>query len=195
MLSTTIINGSTDSDKNRSTVIEHLKAYAQDSDRSVVHFFYNHSNRSRLEARHVFESYIKQIIGHLDMFHIPCPPQPRSYIKRFYENEQQIPAFREIVNEILVPLCQSQPGIIFVMDGLDECDRSQTLRVLEGLREIAKQSSVRVFISSREGLDLPGAIPGCATINIAEDGSKADLRAFVEWKIEMKNERKTTYGE
>ncbi|PLB54061.1 hypothetical protein P170DRAFT_7759 [Aspergillus steynii IBT 23096] len=175
---------------------EHLKSCTQDSGHIVAHFFYTHSNRSRLEAKHVFESYIKQIIGHFDMFRIPCPPQARSLIKRFYGNDQQIPTFREIIHEILVPLCQSQSGIILVMDGLDECDRSQTLMVLGALRETAEQSPVRIFVSGREGLDLPGAIPNCNTINMADEGSKADLRAFVEWKIHMKvKERQLTENE
>lgn len=82
------------------------------------------------------------------------------------------------------------------MDGLDECDRSQTLKVFEALREIYKLRSVKVFVSGREGLDTTGAIPGCATINIADDGNNDDLRAFVEWKIQIKlDERQLTESE
>ncbi|KAK1148149.1 hypothetical protein N8T08_010791 [Aspergillus melleus] len=179
-----------------STVIQHLKAITQGTQCIVAHFFYSHSKLSRLEARHVFESYIKQIVGHLDLFQIACPGSIRSFIKRFYETDQQIPTFGEIIHEIFVPLCQSHPGIIFVMDGLDECDRSQTLKVFEALREISKLRSVKVFVSGREGLDMAGAIPGCATINIADDGNNDDLRAFVEWKIQIKlNERQLTESE
>ncbi|KAI9036894.1 uncharacterized protein KD926_001209 [Aspergillus affinis] len=179
-----------------STGIQHLKAITQGSRCIVAHFFYSHSNRSKLEARHVFESYIKQIVGHLDSFQIACPGPIRSFIKRFYENDQQIPTFSEIVHEILVPLCHSRPGIIFIMDGLDECYLLQILEVFEALREISRQRSVKVFLSGREGLDLPRAIPSCATINIADDGSNDDLRAFVEWKIQTKlKERQLTENE
>ncbi|KAH8432790.1 uncharacterized protein LDX57_010417 [Aspergillus melleus] len=179
-----------------STVIQHLKSITQGTQCIVAHFFYSHSNRSRLDARHVFESYIKQIVGHLDLFQIACPGPIRSFIKRFYETDQQIPTFREIIHEIFLPLCQSRPGIIFVMDGLDECNRSQTLKVFEALREISKLRSVKVFVSGREGLDMTGAIPGCATINIADDGNNDDLRAFVDWKIQIKmKERQLTESE
>ena len=45
----------------RSTAVQYMIQTSQKNGYLVAHFFYSHSNKSRLKAAHLFRSYIKQI--------------------------------------------------------------------------------------------------------------------------------------
>jgi nucleoside phosphorylase len=153
----------------------------------VAHFFYSHSNQSRLSARHAFESYAKQIIGYLDMIQKPCPEHVISCVKRFYGPKQDVPSFLEIMHGIILPLCEILPGLVLVVDGLDECEQGEVLLVCEGIRLVLKMNSTRVLISGRESLAVTDRIQGSAKINLSEREGRSDIiRKFIEWKIDNK---------
>ena len=177
----------------RSTAIEHMIQTSQTTGHLVAHFFYSHSNKSRLKAAHLFTSYIKQILGYLDMNKKQFPLRIISYVKRFYGPKRYYPKFEEIIDEIFVPLSKLLPSAIYVVDGLDECESEDVREVLKTFQKMMSQPGTRVFISGREALDVTNSIPGSIAVVISDENNREDICKFIEWRVEEKmRERQLT---
>ena len=180
----------------RSTVVQHLIQESLKTGDLVAHFFFSHSNKTRLEATHLFQSYIKQILGYLYMTRNPCPSRIVSYVKQFYSYKRYPPSFNEVIDEIFLPLSALLPSTTYVVDGLDECEPEQVREILKTFQRMGSWRGPRIFISGREALDVASSIPGSNTIRISEEHHKEDIRKFINWKIEEKmRERKLTDDE
>lgn len=165
----------------------------------VAHFFFSHSDKSRLEAAHLFSSYIKQIIGFLDINGDLCPQDIVYSVKRLYGPNRYRPSFGEIIDEIFIPLSEFLSKCVssttYVVDGLDECKPEEAQKVLKIFRKITPHGP-SFFVSGRESLGVANSIPGSIVICISEEGSRKDIRKFIEWKIEEKmRERQLTESE
>jgi uncharacterized protein (DUF1330 family) len=159
----------------------------------VAHFFYSHSNKSRLKAAHLFRSYIKQILGYLDMTEKQFPLRIISYVKRFYGPKRSYPKFEEIIDEIFVPLSKLIPGTTYVVDGLDECDLKEIRKVLKTFQKMMSQHGTKVFISGREALDVTNSISNSIAIVMSDEDNREDICRFIEWRIgEKMRERQLT---
>jgi len=181
---------------SRSTVVQHLIQESLKAGDLVAHFFFSHSNKTRLEATHLFQSYIKQILGYLIMTRNPCPSRIVSYIKQFYGYKRYPPSFDEVIDEIFLPLSALLPSATYIVDGLDECEPEQVREILKTFQKMGSRRGPRIFISGREALDAASSIPGSNTIRISEEYHKEDIRKFINWKIEEKTrERKLTEDE
>jgi len=177
----------------RSTAIEHMIQTSQETGHLVAHFFYSHSNKSRLKAAHLFRSYIKQILGYLDMTKKQFPLRIASYVKRFYGPKRHYPKFEEMADEIFVPLSELVPSTIYVVDGLDECEPEEVRKVLKTFQKMMSQHGTRVFISGRESLDVTNSIPDSIAVVISDENNREDIRRFIEWRIgEKMRERQLT---
>lgn len=87
---------------------------------------------------------------------------------------------------MLAPLYEVFQGVIFLVDGLDECNREETLDVLKGFRQLLKFPSCKVFISCREEVKVLRGIPGSIRIWITAEDTKADIAAYLDEEIRMK---------
>lgn len=168
----------------------------------VAHFFYSHSNKSQIRAEHLFRSYIKQIIGFLDTIGKSCPRGVVGFVKRFYGPKQpHPPSFGEVIDKVFVPLCEFLtellPSVTYIVDGLDECEMGEERKVLSTFQKIVSHHAPpRIFISGREGLNVPNFIQGSATIRVSNEDSKGDIYRFIEWRINEKmQERQLTEDE
>jgi hypothetical protein len=162
----------------------------------VAHFFYSYSNKSRLKAAHLFRSYIKQILGYLDMTGKQLPSRIISYVKRFYGPKRHYPKFEEIIDEIFVPLSELLPSKTYVVDGLDECELKEIRKALETFQKMTSQHGIRVFISGRETLDVTNSISNSISIVISDKDNRDDICRFIEWRMEEKmRERRLTEKE
>ena len=169
---------------------------SQETGHLVAHFFYSHSSKSRLEAVHLFRSYIKQILGYLDMTAKKAPPRIISYVKRFYGPKRHYPKFEEVIDEIFVPLCKLLPSTTYVVDGLDECELKETQKILKTFQKMVSQHGARIFISGREALDVTNSISNSTAIVISDEDNREDICRFIEWRIEEKmRERQLTEDE
>jgi len=116
----------------------------------------------------------------------PCPPSITSYVKRFYGPKVIPPNFDEIVDDIFTPLIKLLPRTIYVVDGLDECETEEVLRVLKTFRRIISQHGTKVFISGRESLNVRNFISDSFTIHISNEDVREDIHWFIERRIEEK---------
>jgi hypothetical protein len=169
---------------------------SQETGNLVAHFFYSHSNKSLLKAAHLFRSYIKQILGYLDMTGKQFPLRIVSYVKRFYGPKRHYPKFEEIIDEIFVPLSELLPSTTYVVDGLDECEPKEIRKVLQTFQKMMSQHGIRVFISGREALDVTNSISNSVAIVISDEDNREDICRFIEWRIgEKTRERQLTEKE
>ncbi|OJJ38129.1 hypothetical protein ASPWEDRAFT_48463 [Aspergillus wentii DTO 134E9] len=169
-----------------STAIDYMIQESKKSGELVAHFFYTHSNRDRLKASHLFESYIKQMLGHLDSMKKPCPPRVRDSIKQLCCPKRNPPTTREIIDEIFFPFCELLPRTTYVADGIDECDPKEVIETLKTFREVTLRHGTKVLISGREDLDVAQFVSGCIKMTMSENDTRRDIRRFIEWKIEEK---------
>ena len=152
----------------------------------MAHFFYSHSKKLQLTAIYLFRSYIKQILGHLDMIGKPCPLHIISCIKRFYGPKRYHPSFEETIDDIFIPLSELLPTTMYVVDGLDECELKEVQKILKTFRKLMSLHSLKVFISGREGLNVTTAILDSIAICISNEDNREDIHRFIEWRIEEK---------
>ena len=167
----------------RSTAVEYMVQRSQKAGHLVAHFFYSHSKKSQLKAANLFRSYIKQILGYLDITKKRFPLRIASYVKRFYGPKRHYPKFEEMVDEIFVPLSELAPSTIYVVDGLDECEPEEVRKVLKTFQKMMSQHGTRVFISGRESLDVTNSIPDSIAVVISDENNREDIRRFIEWRI------------
>lgn len=174
---------------------------SQKSGDFVAHFFFNHSSKFRLKAIHLFESYIKQMLGFLDNAGHVCPRQLTYVVKRFYGPNRCQPSFAEIIEMIFIPLGeflnQVTPSATYIVDGLDECESVERRLALNTLRNMMQQRDTqRVLVSGREDLDVTNFIENSIILRISKKENEEDVREFIEWKIEAKlRERQLTESE
>ncbi|KAL4886174.1 hypothetical protein BJY04DRAFT_213708 [Aspergillus karnatakaensis] len=174
-----------------SAVIQLLEASQQETSSIVAHFFYSHSDRTRLKAIDVFESYTKQIVGHLARLDIDIPESVVNRVKQLYGPGRWPSSLTEMVEAVFFPVCRLVPDAIFIVDGVDECERAQAIQILEVFRKMAVENHSRVLISGREGLDVSQAISESTTIFIANHGNGSDILRFIDWKMEEKLRHRT----
>ncbi|KAL3461840.1 nucleoside phosphorylase domain-containing protein [Aspergillus heterothallicus] len=166
-----------------STAVRFLESSRPGSDALVAHFFFSHSSRASLSAKSLFESFAKQILEYLTRANKPYPRYVVKRIKSLYKTGSCPATLGEVVDEIFLLCCQAVPDATYVIDGLDECERSEVVLVLGIIRKMIAQSSCRVLVSARDGIDLVQAIPQAITIPIAGQGIDDDIRKFIDWKI------------
>lgn len=166
---------------------------SQNIDHLVAHFFFSYSNKFRLKAEHLFRSYIKQILGHMDMTGKQLPMRIISFLKRFYGPKRYYPKLEEIIDEIFFPLSDLLPGTTYVVDGLDECELEEVRKVLKIFRKMMLHDDTRVFISGRETLDVTNSMPDAVAIVVSDGSNGEDISKYIEWRIEEKmRERQLT---
>jgi hypothetical protein len=164
----------------RTTVIEKASIEAQKANRPVLHYFFNHSFQRHLTARALIESYIKQLLYHLESIKQSCSTAIIIQILDFYGPKKHPPSVEELMDDILVPLLAIVNDPIFILDGLDECNSSEIQKTLAAFKKILATSSSHVLIACREEIDITTKIQGSIRIRITPENVKADMDLFIE---------------
>ena len=86
----------------------------------------------------------------------------------------------------------------FVLDGLDECDTSSRVQILQALQEIASDSSiwVKLIIGSRNNKEIDLHVDGCRNIHLQSLDTLPDIIAFVHHELrKCINEKRLLRGQ
>jgi hypothetical protein len=115
-----------------------------------------------------------------------CPPAVIAQILEFYGSGKRRPDVQELIDEILIPLylIVEGSGVTFLVDGVDECSRQEIIEILNGLRQLLRLRSCKVFICCREEVSILRGMPKANHIRITARDTKADLEVFVDDEIE-----------
>jgi hypothetical protein len=157
---------------------------AQKTGRPVLYYFFDHSFRGHLTARALFESYTKQLLYHLESTRKGCSPAVIDRVIDFYGPKKRPPSLDEVVDELIIPLLAISNHSTFIVDGLDECSATEAREVLTVFKKVITRSSTRVFIASRENIEVTRMVQGSVCLKITPENTKEDLEVFIEHRLE-----------
>ncbi|KEF54086.1 uncharacterized protein A1O9_09881 [Exophiala aquamarina CBS 119918] len=144
------------------------------------------SSESCLQARDLFESYVKQMISYLEITKSQCAPQIKRRIKQYYGPKAQRPVVDDILDDIFFPLSESFSSATYVVDDLDECEPVEIHKVSRAFRKVSQAGIHRVFISGREILSVSNSVKDSVELPISSSDSLSDIRRFIDWRIDEK---------
>jgi hypothetical protein len=117
-------------------------------------------------------------------------------LAEFYGPKQRPPSLEEVVDELLIPLLAVVDESTLIVDGVDECSQKEVQKLLTVFRKILADCPCRIFISSREDVDITQRIPGSVRLRITPENTKADIELFIDHKIEsMQHDRRISDNE
>lgn len=78
------------------------------------------------------------------------------------------------------------------IDALDECNRQEREHLLDALSRIMKESSgiVKVFISSRDDIDIVRSLAGGPNVLISAKSNQNDIATFVNIEVDKQIHKK-----
>ena len=93
---------------------------------------------------------------------------------------------------MIIRLSGQRSKTIIVIDALDECNPQQREYLLDGLSEIVKDStsSVKIFASSREDIDIVYHLAGCPNVQIAAKHNQKDIDMFVNSEVDKQIQKR-----
>jgi hypothetical protein len=157
---------------------------AQKTGGLVLYYFFDHSFRGHLTARALFESYTKQLLYHLESIGKGCPRVVTDRMIDFYGPKKLPPSLDEVVDELIIPLLAIPVHSTFIVDGLDECSATEAREALAAFKKLITRPSTRVFIASRENIEVTRMIQDSICLKITPENTKEDLELFIEHQLE-----------
>lgn len=93
---------------------------------------------------------------------------------------------------MIVQLNELAPMTFIIIDALDECNRQERQYLLDGLSKIVKDSTgtVKIFVSSREEMEILDHLDGCPNVQIGAKNNQSDIEFFVNSEVGRLIQRK-----
>lgn len=182
-----------------SVVIDSMKsAGAPTNSGECLAFFYcardpREPMRGRCSA--ILQSLLRQIVSISPARTIPMP------VKTLYQ-EIEDEGFGErdwTTNECVDTIIQVMdiyPSVTIIIDALDECEADERMDLLLALKEVRDKSAnlVKIFISSRDDVDILTSLADASDIRISADDNEEDIGRFVHEKVDaLMNTRERLY--
>jgi hypothetical protein len=151
---------------------------------SALAFFYcSFDQPQTLNVLTILGSFVKQIASHFEKLSKPMPPELSKKIKQVQDEDRDSFDLEELV-DILVSFTTKSLETFFILDGLDECESSDRVEVLDFFRRLldvrAARSSCKLLISSREDVNVSRSIPSCLQLPICATHTTADICGYVD---------------
>ena len=121
---------------------------------------------------------------HLSSLGPGTQPEHHRIIDFIASPKNALPSIDEVVDELIIPLLAIPNHSTFIVDGLDECSATEAREALAVFKKLITQSSTRVFIASRENIDVTRMIQGSVCLKITPENTKEDLELFIEHQLE-----------
>ena len=93
---------------------------------------------------------------------------------------------------MLIRLTAKRRLSFIIIDALDECNRQERGHLLDALSEIMKESTgtVKIFISSRDDMDIVRSLTGGPNVLISAKSNQDDIAAFVNIEVDKQIQKK-----
>ena len=166
-------------DLTRTTAIDECFANRAYDDSSAVLFFFFQAEY--ITALSLFESLTKQLIAALVCLGLPCPPRILATLEEAYGENNSRLQLSELVLDLVLPICSLLQRVTIVIDGIDECKRSETRLIWKWLDRILEQVSGRILISSQDQTSLH--LKGFDRIRIDQQYNMADIETYIDDQI------------
>lgn len=163
-------------------VIEFLLTRPPKDQHHLCFFFCEYDNISSLDARTILGTLIRQCLSESKMSNAI-----ETRLKSLFESP-----FSDVedLESLLQDVATTPRTLIFIIDGFDECrktDRIVLLKILQRLMSTSR-SKVKIFLSSREDVigDVDRVFTTCHRVCMDCEEMHADILAYVEDLIDEK---------
>lgn len=154
------------------------------TDEPVVYFYCNRNEPERRDPTTIMQAIVKQL-----SLVFPGLPKPvvAAYDERFKSGLASGALRFEECHTLLVSLLDLYPQTTIIIDALDESDPEKRGQFLELLTTIMHSSAslVKVFISSRDDIDIKLALENVPNLYINAQDNREDIARFIH--REMRN--------
>ena len=147
----------------------------------ISYCYCDYSQADTLETTNILGTIIKQLLGKTDI-----PGELEQKIDRCYKDGVSGPSFEQL-DDILVSAVALFSKVYIVLDGLDECSRQERKEVLSTLQKLGElETVIKVFIASRDEIDIRRAFAAECYIHVSEDDITPDVTRFVKEAVALK---------
>lgn len=165
-----------------------------DSNEGFAYFYCNKQERMRSEPKEILRNLIRQLAigpwkknGRDGSIHV--------MVHALWEKSQRegISSTFAQWEACLLGLIDAYPRTTIVVDGLDECDRTQRRNLVNLLTALASRREkdskpVKIFISTRPEDDILELFNNCPTIRMQDKQRASDIETFVRARISQHSE-------
>lgn len=181
-----------------SVVIDSIKAAEAESAELLAFFYCARDPREpmRGQCRAAMQSLLRQVVAIS-----PTQTVPRA-VKAMYERIQN-EGFEERewsleeCKDTLIDVMDIYPSLTIVVDALDECDEDERMDLLVSLKEVRDKSAnlVKIFISSRDDVDIISSLADTSDIRVSAAHNSVDINRFVDERVSaLMDSRENLYG-
>jgi ankyrin repeat protein len=158
-----------------------------------VAFFYavrNPVEPERSECDQILRSLLRQLAS-------PSPGGPifAPIVSRYEDALSGLEDYTDVIwtyedaVETLIELCNLYPAVVFIIDALDEVNPMNRLDLLDALIRVMEESEtlVKIFISSRENMDVFDRLDSKPNVRIGAKDNAEDIAKFVQRQLKIAN--------
>lgn len=162
------------------------------ADEPVVYFYCNRNEPERRDPTTIMQAIVKQL-----SLVFPGLPKPvvAAYDKRLKSGLASGALGFEESHILLVSLLDLYPQTTIIIDALDESDPEKRGRFLEVLTTIMHSSAslVKVFISSRDDIDIKLALKNVPNLYINARDNREDITRFIDREMTVSISNRPIY--
>lgn len=167
------------------TVINVLRSYAA-TQGPVVYFYCNRNDEERRSPTMIMQAFVRQLS-------VAMPSVPNSLVVEYDKRVDRglgTLEFQECTDHF-VTLVDRFPQTTIVIDALDESDPNERWKLIEALTATISSSStlVKIFISSRDDLDIKLQFEKVPNVYIDVQDNSADIARFVRREVTQSIEK------
>lgn len=150
----------------------------------VVYFYCNQNEPQRRDPTAILQAILKQLCVVLPQAGLPAPVVA-AYDERCRNGlAAGSLEFQECL-DLLVLLLYQHPHTTIIIDALDESDPMERWRLLEALAKCTQESSVKIFISSRDDTDIKFKLENVPNLYIEVQDNMDDIRRFIHREVKL----------
>ncbi|KAM3467272.1 hypothetical protein NHJ6243_000303 [Beauveria neobassiana] len=148
---------------------------------TATFFFVDRDNAESLQAETLIRSIIRQSIDSTEV--------PQYLESRLTNLDHAVFVQLDAWIDLLRYVVQQSTAFYILIDGLDECDAAERQAVFDALSLLAATAScLRIFISSRESvdLDLRGRSLPMSRVSMSCDSLMSDIRSYIDTSLQKR---------
>lgn len=157
----------------------------------VVYFYCNRNEPERRSPTTIMQAIVKQLSVALPASGLPKPVVAK-YDERLKSGLAAGPLAFQESNLLLISLLDIFPRTTIIIDALDESDPTERGRLLEVLTAIMHSSTsvVKIFISSRDDIDIKLKLEKVPNLYIEAQDNGEDIKRFIHREMESAKNRR-----
>ncbi len=166
-----------------SNVVDYLASKTDNQTSATAYYYCDFSEKQTLETVSILGTLIKQLM----LPKTSLLETTGAQILRTYSDGIRSPSREELI-DLLCSILAAYSLVYVMLDGLDECERDVQQDILLALNRLAHfgQTTVKVFISSREDAQIANALRGYPFVQMSEAKLRDDIVQFVEETVKSK---------